>query len=268
MSEPAAPVVPNLLAERLRQGQLGLVMMVQQSRSVEIALAARRCGYDALNIDLEHSSLSVETASQIAVACLLAGVTPLVRVSDARSPDLARMIDAGCLGVIVPHVEDAADARAAVHACKFAPLGRRSVTANYSQLGYRSYPAAQVRSAINDAMTIVAMIESPQGVEQCESIAAVEGVDVLQLGCNDFCDALGIPGGLREPRVAEAMDRVIAACSRHGKVAGFGGLRTAPDLAAQFVAKGARYVAVGNEWNFMMSAAEQAAHALRTLPSP
>jgi 2-keto-3-deoxy-L-rhamnonate aldolase RhmA len=257
------PRVINPLADRLAAGELGLCMMLQQCRSVEIAIAARRCGYDAINIDLEHSTIGIETASQIAVACLLAGVTPLVRVPDADSPDLVRMIDAGCLGVIVPNVEDAGQAGRVARACRFAPRGHRAVTANWPQIGYRAFPAEKIRAALDASMTVVAMIESPLGVANCEEIAATDGIDIVQLGCNDFCASIGVPGQLRDARVEEAMDRILAACARHGKVAGVGGLRTAPDLSAHFIRKGVRYIAAGNEWNFMMNAASQAAAELR-----
>ncbi len=193
----------------------------------------------------------------------LAGVTPLVRVPTPNSPGLARMIDAGCLGAVVLHVESADGARLAVDSCKFAPPGRRGVTANWPQLGYRNHPPAQIRAAINDAMTVIAMIESPEGLERCEEIAAVDGIDIVQLGCNDFCDALGVPGQLRDPRVEEAMSRVIAACAKYGKVAGVGGLRSDPALTAQFDRAGVRYIAASNEWNSMRAAAAQAAQELR-----
>jgi 2-keto-3-deoxy-L-rhamnonate aldolase RhmA len=257
------PPIVNRLKQRLAAGDLVLSMMVQQARSGHIALAAEACGYDALTVDLEHSPLTTETACDILLACLNTGITPLVRVSGAEAPELARLLDAGALGVILPHCETAEDAERIVRACRFPPAGTRSVAPNWPQLGYRLMPAAAARAALDASMSVIAMIETQQGVDNADAIAAVEGVDVVQLGCNDFCDSMGVPGALRDPRVADAMTRIIAACRRHGKAAGIGGTRTDPALTKDFIRAGVRYVAAGNEWSFMLGAMRAGAEDMR-----
>lgn len=259
------PVLRNPLAETLAAGRVGLVLIVQKSSSVDIALAAQSCGFDALSIDLEHSVISEGAASQIAVTALQCGVTPLVRLGSHDATVANRLLDAGALGVIAPHVESADEARAIVAACRFGPRGTRSVSHHYPHFGYRSIDAASVRTALDAATTVAVMVESPQAVEQAEAIAAVPGVDIVHVGAVDLCDALGIPGRIDDPRVLECFDRVIDACRRHGKVAGIGGVGGHPEVAQHVVRRGARFLTAGIDWDLMLVAARQRVAALRQL---
>ena len=255
----------NPLAETLAAGRVGLALIVQKSSSVEIALAAQACGFDALSIDLEHSVISEGAAAQIAVTALQCGVTPLVRLGSHDAYIANRLLDAGALGVIAPHVESADQARAIVAACRFAPHGARSVSYHYPHFGYRSTDAASARAALNAATTVAVMLESPQAVEQAEAIAAVPGVDIVHVGTVDLCDALGIPGCIDDARVLECFDRVIDACRRHGKVAGIGGVGGHPEVAQRVVRRGARFLTAGIDWDLMLVAARQRVTALRQL---
>src|SRR5207237_9819290 len=115
--------VHNSLKERLARGEVASSMTVRLTRSVEIARLAKTAGFDSLYVDLEHSSLSLETTSQICVAALEVGIAAFVRVP-ANTPDyIARVLEAGALGVIAPHIRSADEARAVVRAAKCAPLG-------------------------------------------------------------------------------------------------------------------------------------------------
>ena len=173
----------------------------------------------------------------------------------------------GAMGIIVPHVEDAETARRAVAAAKYPPLGTRSVATLIPQLRAERWPAREAQAVINEDTSVIAMIESRAGLENVEAIAAVNGVDVLFIGTNDLCVDLGMPGQFDDPQVDAAYRRVIAAARGHGKPAGIGGLATRPDLMARYVAMGARFISVGSDVSFMLTAARQAAETLRALPA-
>ena len=258
-------MIRNPLAEKLAKGDLGIAMIVKQVQSVDIAVAAASCGYDAIVIDLEHSVIPESAAAQICVTALIAGVTPLVRVPSHDAHYANRILDAGALGVVAPHVGSAEEARAIVRACKFAPLGERSVAGNWPHFGYRPLPAETTRHELDAATTVVVMLETPEAVERADEIAAVPGVDILHVGGTDLCDALGIPGGYEDPALERCFERVIGACRAHGKIAGAGGLGTVPDVMQKILRMGARYVTAGNEWAFMLGAARQRATMLRQL---
>lgn len=260
------PLLRNHLAEKLAAGGLGLSLIVQKSTTVDIALAAQACGFDALYIDLEHAVISESDAAQICVAGLLAGITPLVRLPSHAAEKATRLLDAGALGVIAPHVESAEEAAAIVAACKFAPLGRRSVSYQWPHLKFRMHPDARaVREAFNAATTVVVMLESPEAIARAEEIAAVPGVDILHVGSFDLADALGVPGQLDAPAMLASFDKVIAACKRHGKTAGIGGVGGRTALAGQLVQQGARFLSAGIDWDLMISAATQRVQSLRKI---
>lgn len=261
----AGPLLRNPLAETLRAGRLGISMLVKQVQSVDIAVAARSCGFDAINIDLEHSVIPEASAAQICVTALHAGITPLVRIPSHDGHYANRILDAGALGVVVPHVGSAEEARAMVRACKFAPLGARSVAGSWPHFGYQTWPAGEARRVLNANTMVIVMLETPEALEQAEEIAAVPGVDILHVGATDLSDAMGIPGQFADPAITRGFERVIAACKAHGKFTGAGGLAGAPEVMRQMVRLGVRFVTAGSEWDFMLAAARQRAAALRQL---
>ena len=259
------PVLRNPLAESLRAGRLGISVIVKQVQSVDIALAARSCGFDAINIDLEHSVIPEAAAAQMCVMALQAGITPLVRIPSHDGHYANRILDAGALGVVVPHVGSAEEAHAIVQACRFAPLGRRSVAGAWPHFGYQVWPAADARRALNAGTMVIVMLETPEAVERADEIAAVPGVDILHVGATDLSDALGMPGQFADAAITRSFERVVGACRSHGKFAGAGGLASAPDVMRKMVGLGVRFVTAGSEWEFMLTAMRERAGALRQL---
>lgn len=265
MTQQDAPILRNPLAQSLAAGRVALAMIVQKTPSVDIAIAAASCGFDALSIDLEHSVISEAAAAGISIAALGAGVAPLVRVSSHDPHAIGRLLDAGALGIIAPHVESAEQAKAIVAACRFAPQGTRSVSYHWPQLGYGAYEAVAMRTVLNEATTVVVMLESPEAVERADEIAAVPGVDILHVGSLDLSDALGVPGRMDDPRLGACFEQVIAACRRHGKVAGIGGVGGNAVVARRVIAQGARFLTAGIDWDFMLTAARSRVQSLRAL---
>src|ERR1700726_3902835 len=126
----------NRTKQKLAANELVLAMAVNQMRTPNVAMIAAACGFDALYIDLEHNPTSLETAAGICVAALGLGITPIARVSSHDPHDSTRILDCGAQGVMVPHVNTAAEARAVVEACRFAPQGHRSAAGTVPSLGY------------------------------------------------------------------------------------------------------------------------------------
>ena len=263
-----APAIANPLMDRLRAGRLGLSMIVKQVQSVDIAIAAHTAGYDAINVDLEHSVIPEFAAAQICLLAQRIGITPIVRVPSHDGHGINRILDAGALGIVAPHVESADQARRVAAAARFAPHGERSVASSWPHLGFRKYPAESVRRVLDGATTVVVMLESPQAIERADEIAAVPGIDILHVGTSDLCDAMGIPGQFGHLRIAESLRHVVSACRRHGRFAGCGGLGNDPDVMQAMVALGVRFLTGGNEWAFMMTEAMRRARMLRALAVP
>ena len=256
----------NPLAERLRAGDIGLALMIKHARTVDIALAAKTCGFDALYFDLQHSTVPEDVVANISAAAVQTGITPIVRIPEKGYGTALRVLDGGALGIVVPDLSSAEEAREAVSHCKFAPLGRRSNAGRYPQFAYGAVPAVKARDELNDNTLLVVMVETAAALENVEDIAAVEGVDVIHIGSSDLSSDLGVPGQNMHPKVLGALERVVAACRKHGKVPGMGGLSGGDgNNYEQAVKLGARFFSAANEWSLMMAAGEERVRMLRAL---
>lgn len=257
MSNGPTPLLRNHAKEKLANGEPVYSMTVRLVRTIDIASIAYTAGFDSVYIDLEHSSFPLDAAGQICVACNQLGVTPLVRVPSVDPSFIGRVMDVGAMGIIIPGVQSADEARAAVQAVKHAPLGSRSLAGAAPQLHYRSLPADQTVRELDDASMVVAMIETQEGLDAADAIAAVDGVDMLLVGANDLSVELGVAGKMDDPRIDAAYIRVIEVCRNHGKFVGIGGLGGRPDLIRKYQGLGAGYVSTGNDITFLLGAAAQ-----------
>lgn len=255
--------VSNRVKERLARGETALCMATRLARTPEIAMIADACGFDAFFIDMEHSAITLDAAAAMCTAAVPVGITPLVRVAGHDFHDATRLMDLGAMGVICPDVETAAQAQAFASACRFPPLGARSVGGVGPLQGYRATPLGEVNAQGNAATLLVAMLESPQGIANAEAIAAVPGIDVLLIGSNDLCTAMGIPGELKHPKLREAYETTMQACAKHGKCLGIGGIRADVTHVAELVALGARFVIAASDIQYLMAAARSEVAALR-----
>ena len=245
----------NALKKKMGEGKLTVGMIARLVRGVEIAAIAHTAGFDCLFIDLEHNSFSLETVSQICMSSTMLGVTPLVRVPGLNGAEISRALECGAMGVIVPQVETRADAEAVVAAAKYPPLGNRSIVPSLPHLYFRPAPAKEVMPAMNEATLVVPMVESIAALEAVEDIAAVKGVDMLLVGANDLCNALGVPGELDHPELRAAFERVAAACKANSIYLGVGGMGSRPELAKEMISLGARYATAGADITFLVGAA-------------
>src|SRR5215470_4747068 len=169
----ASDILRNPVKEKLARGEVVSSMTVRLIRTIEIARVAKTAGFDMLYIDLEHSPLSLDATGQICMSCLDLGVMPAVRVP-ANTPDyISRILDAGALGIIAPHVRSAAEAHEVVKAAKLPPQGDRSNTGAFPHLHYRSFPATETAKAINDATMVIVQFESADSLPKADEIIAV-----------------------------------------------------------------------------------------------
>jgi 4-hydroxy-2-oxoheptanedioate aldolase len=261
----ASEILRNNVKEKLARDEVVASMVVRLVRSPEIARVAWTAGFDSLYVDLEHGSFSPETASAICLAALDLGIAPLVRVPGAGAEHVSRALDGGALGVIAPHIGSAAEAHAVVKAARFPPQGERSAAGPLPHLRYRPYPVAEAAGAMNAATLVVVQFETAAAIERAEEIAAVEGVDMVLIGTNDLTADMGIPGQFGHERVREAYARTLRACRGRGKHVGVGGLASRPDLAAEFVKMGARYVSAGTDLAFLTAGATERAGKVRAI---
>jgi 2-keto-3-deoxy-L-rhamnonate aldolase RhmA len=254
--------VPNHALRQLRAGKLAIGLGINLARTNPITQLAKTAGFDWLFIDCEHSSMDLDTAAQLSAASLTVGVTPVVRVAGFEHWHASRLLDNGAQGIVFPHVDDAAQAKRVADACRYPPVGKRSMGGALQQHGFAPMPVGDAARLANEETLVVVMIESPQGVANADEIAATKGVDALLIGTNDLCFEMGIPGNFNDPRVADAYKKVIAACRKHGKFPGMGGMYT-PELLERHIVMGAQLILSGSDFSFVMQAGTARAQLVR-----
>jgi 2-keto-3-deoxy-L-rhamnonate aldolase RhmA len=258
------PIIRNATLAKLRAGQMAVGFGAFHLRSVATPALARAAGYDWLFIDMEHGAFSVHEATQLAMASLAVGITPIVRVCTNALDEGTRALDNGAQGIVVPHVDTPELARRVAEAFHFPPQGKRSWGGGVAIYGYLAPDAAIAQDEINGDVLIIAMIETAEAVGHAEAIAATPGIDVLFIGSSDLTADMGISGQMDHPRVIEAYRTVIAACRRHGKVAGMGGIYD-EENARRYIGMGARFVFAGTDQMFLLAGATERARFLTGL---
>ena len=248
-------IFPNHTKQQLDAGKLAIGMGMRVLRSVDAGMIAKTTGFDWLFIDMEHSSMDVDQASQVAVTAMAMGVTPIVRVPGKEHHHASRLLDAGAQGIVVPHVDTAEEAARVVSHCKYPPVGHRSMMGVLPQFAYESTPPAEAVRLSNEQILVTVMVETPLAIENVDAIAAVPGVDVVLIGTNDLCAEMGIPGQFADARVEDAYRKVIAACKKHNKHPGMGGVYD-PPLMAKYIGMGMRMILSGGDLSFLMAGAK------------
>ncbi len=257
-------VIINETKKKSLEGKVTLGAGVRAVKSVEIGMAMAASGYDWLFIDQEHGPFNLETATQISIAALTQGITPLIRVASLDADLSTRVLDAGAQGIVLPHVNNAEEAREFVSICKFPPVGHRSHGGGLPHAAFASLGSDELLEGVNREMLLVAMIETPEAGECADEIAAVEGIDVLLIGTNDLSTGMGIVGQHDHPKVNLVYEQVLAACKKHGKTPGMGG-SYAPDMLERRIQEGMRFILSGSDLSFMIAGAKRQAEIIRAI---
>jgi 4-hydroxy-2-oxoheptanedioate aldolase len=244
----------NAAKARLRKNELAVGIGVRLVRNVDIIKVMKAAGFDWLFLDLEHGSLSIETACEISVAAQDSGIAPIVRVPYGEISMATRVLDGGALGVVIPHVDTPEEAREIADKLRYPPRGHRSVGGGQAQFDYAPMPLGEATRLMDENTLVTVMIETPKAVQNAEAIAAVPGIDCLLVGSNDLSMEMGIPGDVANPKIQAACEQVVAGCKKHGKWPGMGGAYT-EDLLKLYTDKGMKLILAGNDLPMLTAAA-------------
>ena len=231
-----------------------------------IGYLIRNAGADFAVFDMEHSAASFETAKMVVLAARAAGLPIVVRVPSRDAKDLARACDIGADGVMAPLVNSAAEARAIVEAVRYFPEGRRGIGQVQMHDRYRVGPFAPKAAAENAAIALFLQIESREGVDASDAIAAVPGVDCLWIGHMDLSCSLGTAAQFDTAEFTDAVRTVVAAAARHGKKAGRV-VRNAEE-GAMLHAEGFHCLALSTDTQVYLAALSSGITALRAKMAP
>lgn len=180
----------------------------------------KSAGCDFVLFDLEHSGFGFETVKSAVRYFEAAQLPAIVRVPSLEYHHIARAMDMGAEGLMLPMVGNAEQARRIVDSMKYHPAGRRGVALQVAHDRYRPGAVTDKFTSANSRTTLFCQIETAEGVENADSIAAIEGVDALWVGHFDLSVSLGVPGDFEHSTFKDAIERTMAATKRHNKALG------------------------------------------------
>lgn len=212
---------PNSIKRDVMSGKTVAGAMVFEFFTPGMSSILANAGCRFVLYDMEHSGLGYETLKWLFAACRGLPIEPMVRVPRGEYTWLARALDLGARGVMIPMVESAEQARTIMQACRYPQEGRRGAAFGFAQCDYLGGDVGAKILTAHERTMVIAQIETEHGLANVEEIAAVPGIDVLWVGHFDLSNFMGIPGRFDDPRFDAAMRRVVDACRRHGKAAGF-----------------------------------------------
>jgi 2-keto-3-deoxy-L-rhamnonate aldolase RhmA len=210
----------NTVKRALQSGERSLGTMIFEFPTTGIARIAAAAGADFVIYDMEHTGWSIETVRGLMATTRAANAIPMVRVPATEYHLISRPLDIGAMGIMVPMVESAEQAQKIVTSAKYPPRGRRGAAFGVAHDDYTGGDIIAKMQSANDEVLLIAQIETEHGLANVEGIAAVEGIDVLWIGHFDLTNFMGIPGQFTSDAYLNAVKQVIAACEKHGKVAG------------------------------------------------
>lgn len=210
-------------------------------------------GFEWLLYDMEHAPLTIERVAQMVQSVDSAKTCPIVRVGAVDQWAMKGALDAGAHGIMCPLVSTKEQAEEAVRFMKYPPRGVRGTAPRKAADFGLSFPD-YLRSADSMTSTVV-QIETTEALKNLDQILSVEGVDVAFVGPSDLTMSMGLSDDRNNPKVVEAMKRVISACEAHGKTPGV--LAATPEEAKRDVELGFRFIGLGSDTRFLVRGAKE-----------
>jgi 2-keto-3-deoxy-L-rhamnonate aldolase RhmA len=229
----------------LRSGGSVLGTVVSFSRSPGMIRLIAAAGFDLVFIDMEHTSMSIETVGDLCDMARASGVTPVVRPYALTATLGNRLQDIGATGLMFPDIVSRKEVEEILSWMYYPPLGSRGHTDLNAAQDYQRLPADVAKRLVNENTMVIIQAESAEGVDRIEEILGPGGVDVVQIGRGDLSTSLGVPGQQRHPLLLSAIDRVVAACDKYGAAAGVA--CSTIDDAQDMIARGVRCLSFSND---------------------
>ncbi len=253
----------NPVKHRIAEGGAAFGAMVFEFFTPGIAQILKVAGCDFVLFDMEHSGIGIETIKAQAAYCRGVGIVPMCRVPSLQYQFIARCLDAGMMGIMVPMVESEAQAREIVSYTQYPPHGVRGAGFGMAHDDYEGGTPAEKMAIARQRTMVICLIETAKGAAAVDKIAAVDGVDVVWLGHFDMTNFMGIPSQFKHPDFLANVDKIVGAARKHGKTAGF--MAADDTWARDYHAKGFRLLAVGPDHSLFTQAVARGIGTLRAL---
>ncbi len=253
----------NSVKRALRAGRTVFGSELSGLRTPEVVRIYAAAGFDFVFIDMEHSPLSLETVADLVRSARQAGIVPVVRVPQAEYVWIARVLDSGAQGIIVPRVNTADCVRNIVSWTHYPPHGIRGFACTSAQTDGISVPPGEFMNRVHENTLLVIQIERQEALDNLDEMLSISGVDVACLGYMDLSVDMGIPGQIEHPRMIAAIERMVDVARRNQIASGIIG----PDLGtlAPWVERGIRFVSYSTDALLLREAATAAVTRLQGL---
>ena len=253
----------NPIKARLARGGHAFGTMIFEFFTPGLAQICKTAGAEFVLYDMEHSAVSIETIKAQFAFCRGVGLAPMVRVPATQYDYISRALDAGAMGIMVPMVETPEQAAFIVQSTRYPPVGRRGAAFGFAHDDFEGGRVTDKMRIAHERTLVISLIETAKGIENADAIAATPGVDVCWLGHFDLSNFMGIPASFTDKRFLKAVDRLLAACGKHGKTPGF---MAADDAwARDYMAKGFRMMAYGVDAHLLQGALRSGIEGMRAL---
>lgn len=252
----------NRVKKALKEGRMQLGTGFAQLRSQDVVRILAAAGFHWAFLDGEHGGFGIETLQDLCRISGYAGLSPVVRVADLQYSLVARALDCGAEGIIFPRVESPEKLEEAVSWTKFPPLGVRGCGILPLQVDFEPVTVSQITEHFNEQTLVVLQIETLRALEARNELLSVKHVDAVMVGPVDLSISLGVPGDFQNPKMVDAMEKIVESCLAHGVIPGTQ-TRNVP-LAKFWKDKGMLFLGCGNDTSMLFEAAKSVATALNS----
>ncbi len=253
----------NPVKQTLKAGGTVFGSEISRLRSNDIPRIYASAGFDFVFIDMEHTCFSQETVADLIQTARACDIVPLVRVPEAEYVWVARALDAGAQGIIVPRVNTAEQVQQIVSWTRYPPQGIRGFACNTAQTDGHTIDIEDHIESANQGLLVVIQIERREAVVNLSEMLSIEGVDVACLGLMDLTVDLGIPGQLKHPSTVTAVQRLMDIARKNGVASGV--ISACQDTIADSMAQGVRFVSYATDEILLQRASNQAVQKLRSV---
>jgi len=256
-------ILTNSAKKALQRGERIIGTMSGTLGSPEAIQLFAVAGLDYVIIDSEHSPYDIMTLRRLVMTARLSGIVPLIRVPDCEYHFIARALDTGALGVMVPRVETRAAVERAVAAVKYPPVGERGCGGIDWQNDFIPTTVPDFIARSNEETMIIIQVETKPALERVDELVSVPGVDVALIGPVDFSISLGVAAQFRSEVFMKGVERVIGACQKAGIAAG---LHTPdPEMLAYWADRGMRALTCSSDMTLLKNAVMDLGKKLKEL---
>jgi 2-keto-3-deoxy-L-rhamnonate aldolase RhmA len=255
------PVPHWSVRQRLSQGDTVYGVMAAEFFTPGFCRIAGNAGAEFVIFDMEHGGVGIDVLKAQMSFARGAGVTPVVRVPGIAYHLIAPVLDGGAMGIMAPMVETREQAENLATWCRYSPEGVRGLGFGVAHDDYRGGDVVEKMKEENERTLVIALIETAKGIMNAEEILSVAGIDVGWLGHYDLSNTMGITAQFNRPEFNAAVEKLLGACKRHQKAAGF--LATSVGQAREWRAKGVRCLCYGTDIGVFQSALSEALQTLK-----